>query len=179
MQTVYGKKRQQQQSYFLCCIAREATTTKVLMLQEAIVLQGSKQCKDNKSTIMRCKDATIKFLCAVDCNDHGNKLVMQEAMTRIIYFILWYCTTWLIAMREHKIAPPNNQLFLIDCLRVFFLGDPSNITHVSYTQFATHITFYLNNFCILQGKTLSIYATVFILHRNSRIYGKNPHIKHP
>jgi hypothetical protein len=43
---------------------------------------------------------------------------------------------------------------------VFFLGDPSIITHVSYTQFATHVTFYFNNFCISQGKKLSIYATV-------------------
>jgi hypothetical protein len=32
---------------------------------------------------------------------------------------------------------------------------------LSYTQFATQQeTFYLNNFCILQGKKLSIYATV-------------------
>jgi hypothetical protein len=81
-----SQERQQQQSYFLCCIAREATTTEVLMLQEAIVLQGSKQCKDNKSTIVRCKDSTIIFLYAVKPNDHGNKLLLQEAMTRILFF---------------------------------------------------------------------------------------------
>jgi hypothetical protein len=48
----------------------------------------------------------------------------------------------------------------VSVMMCFFLGDPSSITHVSYTQFATHITFYFNNFCILQGKKLSIYATI-------------------
>ncbi len=43
---------------------------------------------------------------------------------------------------------------------IIFLGDPFSITHVSYTQFATQVTFYFNNFCILQGKKLSIYPTI-------------------
>jgi hypothetical protein len=47
------------------------------MLQEVIVLQGSKQC-DN--TIARCKDATIKYLFAVDCKDDSNN---------IFFVILW------------------------------------------------------------------------------------------
>ncbi len=50
-------KKQWQQAYLQCFIAREAMTVVVLMLQEAVVLQGSEQ-HDNTITI--CKDATIK-----------------------------------------------------------------------------------------------------------------------
>ncbi len=31
-------------------------------------------------------------------------------------------------------------------------------------QFAIHVTFYFNNFCISQGKKLSIYATAFFVY---------------
>jgi hypothetical protein len=59
--------------------------------------------------------ATIKLLYAVDCNDHGNELVSQEAMTRITFFMSWYCTARMTAKRKCEIAPPNNQHFLSDC----------------------------------------------------------------
>jgi hypothetical protein len=65
---------------------------------------------------------------------------------------------------------------------LFYWVTPSvSLTYhtLSYIQLATHVTFYLNNFCISQGKKLSIYATLFFPHRNSRIYGKTTHIKHP
>ncbi len=59
---------------------------------------------------------------------------------------------------------------------VFSPGDPSSITHVSYTQFATHITFYFNNVCILQGKKLSIYATVvFSTQEQQGLWENHPH----
>jgi hypothetical protein len=51
----------------------------------------------------------------VDCNYHGNELVLQEAMTRITFFMSWYCTAWMTAKRKRKTAPPNNQHFLSDC----------------------------------------------------------------
>jgi hypothetical protein len=52
-----------------------------------------------------------KFAYAFDRSDDGNELIPQEMMTRIIFFMSWYCTTWLIAARKHKIAPRNNQPF--------------------------------------------------------------------
>jgi hypothetical protein len=66
---LYCKK---QTSIFLCCITREATTIIFLMLQEAVVLQA---CKDNKSTLERHEDATIKFLYAVNHKDDDNDCI--------------------------------------------------------------------------------------------------------
>ncbi len=64
---------------------------------------------------MMAHHATTKFLYAVDCNYHGNELVLQEATTRIIFFMSWYCTTSLIAARRCEIAPYNNQHSLNWC----------------------------------------------------------------
>jgi hypothetical protein len=35
---------------------------------------------------------------------------------------------------------------------IAFLDDPFRITNISRTPFATHVTFYFNYFCTLQGK---------------------------
>ncbi len=64
---------------------------------------------------MMAHHATNKLLYAVDRNDHGNELVSQEAMMRIIFFMSWYCTARMIAKRKREIAPPNNKHFLSDC----------------------------------------------------------------
>jgi hypothetical protein len=62
---------------------REATTIIFLMLQEAVVLKGA--CNDNESTLVRRKNATIKILYAINCNDDGNMptiyIVLQGATT--------------------------------------------------------------------------------------------------
>ncbi len=50
-------KKRWQWAYLQCCIAREAMTVIVLMLWEAVVLQGSER---HDYTIARRKDATIK-----------------------------------------------------------------------------------------------------------------------
>jgi hypothetical protein len=97
-------------SIFSYRIAREATAIMFLMLQEAMYCQGA--YKDNKSTMARGKDATIRFFFAVDYKDHGNKLYLQEATTRIIFSMSWYCTTCLIVVRKWEIPPRNNQYSL-------------------------------------------------------------------
>ncbi len=52
-------------------------------------------------------------------------------------------------------------LFLSDVFFSWVTPSVSRTYHtLSYTQFATHVAFYFNNFCILQGKKLSIYATI-------------------
>ncbi len=99
--------------HFLCRIAREATANMFLMLQEALYCQGA--YKDNKPTMARSKDTTIRFFYVVDYNDHGNKLVLQEATTRIIFSMSWYCTTRLIAARKWEIPPRNNRHSLSWC----------------------------------------------------------------
>jgi hypothetical protein len=54
---------------------------------------------------------------AVDHSDDGNEneLESQEAMTRITFFMSWYCTTRMTAKWKHKIGTPNNNYFLSDC----------------------------------------------------------------
>jgi hypothetical protein len=50
----------------VCPIAREQARTRA----------------SSKGMKMMPHHATIKFLYAVDCNDHGNKLILQKATTR-------------------------------------------------------------------------------------------------
>ncbi len=84
---------------------------------------------------------------------------------------------WLIFARGWAISICCHMLF-----DVFFSWVTSSVSctyhTLSYTQYATHITFYFNNFCILQGKNSLSIPPLFFLHRNSWIYGKLTHIKH-
>jgi hypothetical protein len=64
---------------------------------------------------MKAHHATIKPVYAVDPNDHSNDLISQEAMTRITFFMLWYCTAQMTVKRKREIVPPNKQHVLSDC----------------------------------------------------------------
>ncbi len=65
----------------------------------------------NNQTLYMLLVARMTATSTVDCNYHGNELLLQEAMTRITFFMSWYCTARMTAKRKRKTAPPNNQHF--------------------------------------------------------------------
>ncbi len=91
---VVESARSNNNEHISCCIAREAMT----------IYFWCCLCHNNELTIARCKDVTIKhFTC---CWLQGWQ---QQA-----YLGMSYCKKrwrrWLIASKEHKTAPCNNQL---------------------------------------------------------------------
>jgi hypothetical protein len=99
--TVNRKKQQQWWAYFNVVLWEKWRQLYLLCCKAIVLLEA---CNDNKPTIARHKDATIKyFICC-----------WLQGWWQWGYFITSYRKKqqqlWLIAMRERKIVPRNNQL---------------------------------------------------------------------
>ncbi len=82
--TLRGREQWQKIVYVVlleseCCIARQQAKTKIQTSWDASTIARVWQWK--------VSHATMKFLYAVNHNDHGNQLILQEATTRILLFL--------------------------------------------------------------------------------------------
>ncbi len=57
--------------------------------------------------------------------------------------------SWDILRKSHEEGGGSPTSWGYTSCWIIFLDDPFSITHISYTQFATHVTLYFNYFCIL------------------------------
>ncbi len=96
----------------LCLIARESTTITSLMLQEVVVLQGSKQRDD---TIARCKDATIKYYTCFWLQGWQQKALFN-VRTFLHHISRNNNKQRLIATKECKILPQQQPIKPLFCI---------------------------------------------------------------